>query len=297
MLESLKIFRLVAERGSFTRAAEAAGLSRPAVSHHIKQLEEHFGLSLFARTTRRVELTPAGETLLRHCRVILQAAEEMEAAMRVLSHARGRHVTVASSTLPSEKALPMVVAGLRSRKNNGSLDVRVQVGNSTEVLAWVGDGTADLALVGCPADDERLVCEPFAEDEIVLALPPGWDTPDVLPKDRVRELPLILREPGSATRRAVLEALGRHRIDLGALHVVAEMSSSESIRAAVQAGLGCAFFSTAVLRPGEFPTARIEGVSIRRSLYLCWRRDTPLTSEFQRLLDELRAAFSAHGSD
>lgn len=297
MLESLKIFRLVAERGSFTRAAEAAGVSRPAVSHHIKQLEEHFGLSLFTRTTRRVELTPAGETLLRHCHIVLQAADDMEAAMRVLSHARGRHVTVASSTLPSEKALPMVVAGLRSRGSHGGRDVRVQVGNSTEVLGWVADGIADLALVGCAADDDRLVCEPFADDEIVLAMPPGWDGPGVVPKDRVRELPLILREPGSATRRAVLEALKHHRLDPGTLNIVAEMSSSESIRAAVQAGLGCAFFSTSVLRPGEFPTARIEGVPIRRSLYLCWRRDTPLTSEFQRLLDELRAAFSAHGSD
>src|SRR5690606_28452632 len=118
---------------SFTRAAQLAGLTRPAVSHHIKQLEEHFGLPLLVRTTRRVSVTRAGHVLRSHAREVLAKAEALETAMADLRISRDHHVMVGASTLPGENLLPRALATYRARRADPGIHFEVRVGNSDEV--------------------------------------------------------------------------------------------------------------------------------------------------------------------
>lgn len=285
MLESLKIFRLVAEHASFTRAAEVAGLTRPAVSRQIKQLERHFDLALFIRNTRQVTLTPAGEALLSHAERVLQAVSELESAMAAVRRGDRQVLIIGASTLPGESLLPQVLAAFRTEQPG--VEVQVRVGNTDAVLHLLRNGQVDLGLVGYHVTDPLLACEPVAEDEVVLALRPGLNVPDPLPLARLRDLPLVLREPGSATRATISAALRRHGLDVTALQVVAELGSPESIKAAVRSGVGCAFLSLTSLLPGELPVVRLEGVDLRRPVCACWRRDRPLTPALRSLVDKL----------
>lgn len=287
MFDALKVFLLVAKHESFSGAAAALGLTRPAVSHRIKQLEAHFGVQLMARTTRRVSLTPAGRLLAQHAERIFAAADEMHAAMKQLRENRQSRLTVGASTLPAEKFLSPLLVKLQSRLSEHGVQIYVQVGNTDQVLAWLEERAIDLALIGCDVRVPHFECRPFATDALVLALPPGLDVPDPLPLAQLKTLPLILREPGSATRQAVLRHLASHGLTPADLKVVAEMGSSDSIKAAVRAGVGCAFFSTTQLADGGFQTRHLEGVDLCRKLSLCWRKDGPFSPPFQLFLDEL----------
>lgn len=286
MLDSLRVFQLVARTGSFTEAARLAALTRPAVSQHVRRLEQHFGTLLLTRTTRRVELTRAGEVLLEHANRVLAAMAELEAAMASVRRPASRTLTIGASTLPGECLVPRALAALRA--DHPDVDVQVRVSDTDAVLEWVRGGEVDLGLIGRRASEPGLAVEPFAEDEIVLAFPPGSRTPPVVSPSDLRQLPLVLRERGSATRSTVLAALARAGIHPGDLQIVAELGSPEAVKAAVRQGMGAAFLSALCLRPGELPWARVEGLPLLRPLCAVWRRDRPLPGAARALLDHLR---------
>lgn len=286
MLDSLRVFQLVAATCSFTRAAREAALTRPAVSQHIKRLERHFGTQLLVRTTRRVELTQAGRLLLEHVERVLAELARMEEAMGEFNRLQATRLTVGASTLPGEYLLPGALSRLRAQFPEA--DVRVRVGDTDAVLGWIRAGEVELGLIGRQVDDPDLHVEPFAEDEIVLLLPSGDAVGSEIAPDQLAELPLVLREPGSATRATVLVALKPCGLELEQLKVVAQLGSPESVKAAVRAGMGAAFVSRLCLRPDEGPIARIRGVDLRRPVCACWRKDRPPGRLGQALVQLMR---------
>jgi DNA-binding transcriptional LysR family regulator len=286
MLESLRVFHLVATTRSFTRAARQASLTRPAVSQHIRKLEDHFQVQLFARTTRRVELTPAGALLLGHVERVLEGVAEMERAMEEWRRLRTARVLAGASTLPGEYLLPGAVARLRSRFRDA--DVRIQVGDTDQVIRWVRQGVVDIGFIGRWVDQPDLRVEPLLEDEIVLLLPPDHPpVQEIRPQD-LTQLPLVMREPGSATRATVLLALEEHGVPVDRLRVVAEMGSPEAVKAAVRAGIGAGFMARLCLRPEEQRFARIQGIPLRRSICAVWREDRPPGDLARALVDAMR---------
>ncbi|HWI60220.1 MAG TPA: LysR family transcriptional regulator, partial [Symbiobacteriaceae bacterium] len=230
MVEPLRIFTLVARYQSFTRAAEEAGLTRPAISQIIKQLEQQYGVSLLTRSTRQVTLTPAGETLLSYAERVLAAYGELEAAMVGARAGARLTLVVGASTLPGESLLPKVLAGFR--QSHPDVEVQVRVGNTEEILQLLRTGQVSVGLVGQAVYDSLLDSEPVATDEIVLALPPGMDLPDPLPLSDLKQVSLVCREAGSATRGVAQAALARHGIAYQALPLVAELGSPEAVKAA-----------------------------------------------------------------
>lgn len=289
MLEALRTLRLVAAYSSFTRAAEVAGLTRPAVSQQIKQLEQHLGLPLFSRNTRQVALTPAGEALLAHAERVLQAVRELETSMEALRRGDRRVLIIGASTLPGESLLPQVLAAFCN--DLPGVEIQVRAGNSDSVLQMLRAREIDLGLVGYQVNDPLLACEVIAEDELMVIAPPGWEVSDPLSAGELRELPVVLREPGSATRATVLAALGRQSLSLQGLRVVAELGSPESVKAAVRSGVGCAFLSRASLTPGELQAVRVADVDLRRPICACWRKDRPLTPALDSLVEKLKGRY------
>ncbi|HYF79237.1 MAG TPA: LysR family transcriptional regulator [Symbiobacteriaceae bacterium] len=293
MIDSLKIFCLVARYQSFTRAAEEAGLTRPAVSQIIKQLEQQFGVTLLTRSTRAVALTPAGETLVARAEKVLAAYGELEAAMAGARAGARVTLVVGASTLPGESLLPAVLGAFR--REHPDVEVQVRVGNTEAILQMVRTGQVTIGLVGQEVADPLLASQPVASDEIVLALPPGMRVPDPLPLGELKRLPLISREQGSATRRVVEAELGRHGVPVQALPAVAELGSPEALKAAVRGGMGAAFLSRSQLGPGELSFVRLAGIDLRRPICAVWRRDRPPEAVAQDLMTHLVS--TAHGQE
>lgn len=295
MLESLRVLKLVGEHASFRRAAEELGLTRPAISHRIKQLEARFDVPLVDRTTRRVALTPAGRLLVQHAEGILAAVDEMIGAMNDLRAAAKARLVIGASTLPAEKFLSPALVALQGRLAEEGVQIYTRVGNTEQVLAWLDGREIDLAVVGCDVQHDRFECRAFATDSLVLVAPPGAAIAPTITLEQLTALPVILREPGSATRQAVLQCLAEHDVTLDDLNIIAEMSNTDAMMAAVQAGVGCAFFSRNYVGQRQKDIRPIKGVTLRRPLTLCRRVEKDVSPVVQNVFDQL-AALLADGS-
>src|SRR5687767_2719526 len=165
----MRAFASVAELGSFTRAADALGLSRAMVSTHVQRLEQRFGLRLLNRTTRKVAVTPAGSDYLEHCRRIfaeLAAAEETLRQSKEQPTGRLR-VDVAGSfarhlLLP---ALPPFLA------RYPGIEVELRV--NERVVDLIKEGV-DLAVRGGVIEDPQLVARPIARSRWILCASPAY---------------------------------------------------------------------------------------------------------------------------
>lgn len=278
-LKVLEAFCRIVELRSFSRAAEAVSLTQPTVSAHIKTLEAEVGLALFDRAGRRVAPTRAGELFYGYARRILTIRDEARRALREHKGGLSGHLTVAGSSIPAAYLLPVLVAAFK--RKHPAVTLTLAGGDSRSVARGVMEGRFELGAVGGRFEEGRLAFERFAADELVLVVPArhAWAArTTVRPVELMRE-PLIVRERGSGTRKALEDALARRGLDPGSLAVAMEVASNEAIRQAVKAGAGLAVVSRRAvaddIRYGQLAALRVQGVRLARDFYLVTHRSRP----------------------
>ncbi|MCX7961261.1 MAG: LysR family transcriptional regulator [Burkholderiales bacterium] len=267
-LKQLTAFASVAKHGSFARAAEELHLTQPAVSMLVKDLEAVVGLPLFERAGRGVRLTMPGEYLLVYARRVLATLKEAADAMSVLRRAEGGRMTIGMVST-AKYFLPRLLA--RFRAEHPAVEIRLAVGNREQLSRLLHDNEVDLAVMGRPPRELDTRAEPFAAHPLgVLASPsyPLAGRREIAPKALEGE-PFIVREPGSGTRAAMEHFLREHRL---AVRPIMEMSSNETIKQAVIAGMGLAFLSLHTagleLSVGQLALLDIAGTPVMRRWYI-----------------------------
>lgn len=170
-LHKLRVFAVVAEHEHYTRAAEALGISQPALSVHVRDLERQLGLALFERAGRNIRLTEAGRLVHGYARRILALAVELDEAADDLRGLRAGSLRLGASTTVGEYLLPEVLAAFRRR--HPGVAVTVEIGNTRRIADRLRHGELHLGLLGEPLGDPGLDCAPFRDDELVLIVPPG----------------------------------------------------------------------------------------------------------------------------
>ncbi len=194
-LEQLRIFVAVADRLHFTRAAHALGLTQSAVSAAVGALEGRYGVDLFHRVGRHVELSAAGAAFLIEAREVLSAAGRAEAAFEDLTGLRRGHLTVMGSQTIATYWLPPRL--LAFRQAHPGIQVDLEIGNTMEVAEAVAKGDRELGFVEGTVEAD--VLEVVAVDDDRLALVVGhqfaWAADQALEADDFRKLPWVLREP------------------------------------------------------------------------------------------------------
>lgn len=271
-IKQLEAFLLVAEMGSFTRAARKLFLSQPAVSFLIKSLEEELEVELFSRQERRVELSAAGRLLLPEARQLLKQYRRMHSVLEELKGLKTGLLELGASTIPGEYILPWYIGHFR--QSYPGVKVTLRISGSGDVLDWLKERLIDIGIAGRPATRADIVSEPWLADTLVLLVPPGhiWsDGQRVQVKDLLGQ-PFILREPGSGTRQVWEERLAAAGLSVADLPVAMEMGSTRAVISAVQAGLGIGVVS--YWAAAEFLALRlvkhvqVEGINLSRYLYL-----------------------------
>ena len=207
-------------------------------------------------------------------------------------------LTVGASSAPLDALVPRALAAFHAAEPQ--VKIKVLGGTTEELLDAVRSGTIPLALVGLRPDDADLECEPVANDAILLVAStrlrgfPGHP----LALSHVGQLPRVERPAGSATRALVEEWFDRAGAPLSPEAIVAELSTTHALRAAVAEGLGCAFFSYATvaedLAAGHLVELKVEHLSISRQLFAVRRRGEPTPAaraflQTVRSLDRTRA--------
>ncbi len=147
-LQQLRYVVAVAETSHFTRAAERCHVVQSALSHQVKRLEEELGVALFARTSRRVRLTPAGDAFLPEARQCLEAADRAAAAAAATAgEVRGR---LSVGVIPTVAAVDVPAALSELRRRHPRVRVGLRTGASDDLVAAVAAGDLDVALLGLP---------------------------------------------------------------------------------------------------------------------------------------------------
>ena len=236
-LKQLKIFRTVVDVGSFTGAGEHLGMSQPAISQHIRALEEELGVPLLLRTARSLQITPAGDMLLHCARQVLEKIEETR--RRVEEHARGRAglVRVGTPEPPCNYLLPEVLVELKRRFPR--IDVRIVSGHTTETLARLVAGELDVALLPLPVDAGKLRVVEVGRDELVALVPPdhAWaQMPFVTARDFDKESLLVYDRASQITDLT----LGFLLADGVFPRIAAEVDHLEALKELAQRRLGIA---------------------------------------------------------
>ncbi|MBS7779454.1 LysR family transcriptional regulator [Acidovorax sp. CCYZU-2555] len=288
--DQLEVFTLVLDTGSFSAAAEQLGVSQPAISAQVRELERKVGVRLIERVGRTIAPTAAGVTLSGHARMLLETG--LQAAEAVAHHTEGVQGTVRIGTGATAclHLLPPVLQGIRSAYPG--LHVIVKTGNTDDIVRRVELNALDLGLVTLPISSRALTVSSVLRDSFVaVCANSAAPLPKTVSAKDLADLPLVMFEPGTNTRELVdawLLAGGvrsRPTMELGSIEAIKEM---------VAAGLGTSVVPEMALRAADRKTLQVRALrpALSRGLGIVMRQDKPLTRGMQVLVKAILGARS-----
>lgn len=286
-LVHLATFRLAIRRGSFSAAADALGISQPAVSLQIRQLEQFLQTRLVERTGRGINATAAGQALLAHGERIEQAVDEAIRSVSAFSHEVCGTITLGTGATACIHLLPPLLQRLRG--DYPLFRVAVTTGNALDIVRAVEENRLDMGLVTLPAGGRALDVTPVMDEEFVfiasLAQQEAFSglTPEVL-----QTQPLIAFESGSGTRTLIdawFEAGGF------TIAPVMQLGSIEAIKRMVRAGLGYSIVPRmAVKQASDREGLDVQSLTpvLQRRLAVVMRQDRVLSKGIAGVIRMLR---------
>lgn len=253
-LRQLRIFQVVAATRSFTGAGNQVGLSQPAVSRSITELEHQLGLKLLDRTTREVELTEVGRSLAARLERVLEELDAVLLDTRGLASDRRGRVRVASVPTLSANLLPQCIALCRQELPGLELVLLDRIQHAA--LASVLTGEVDFGVAIDPPPGDDLHCEAILTEPFCAVLPPSH------PLARKRKVdwaalsgePLVLLDHASGSRRLIDDALRRQGVDAV---VSQEVGHSTTIFRMLEEGLGITVVPRLAIPPGGLERLRV----------------------------------------
>ena len=253
----LKVFCTVAETKSFSKTSQIIHLTQPAVSLQIQALEELYETKLFDRSSSSINLTPAGEVLYSYSKDILAHYAELEKEIGKITGLIKGSITIGASTTIGNYLLPGVVFDFK--KTHPKIKINILIGNTNKVLDLLNSGVVDFGLVEGETTGSKIKVEAFLTDELVFIVPamhPLAKKKSISILEIMKE-PFIIREEGSGTRQIIEKHLALHGIKVSDIHIVLVMGGTESIKGAVERGMGISIVSRwAVRKEVQFGTLK-----------------------------------------
>ena len=259
----LRAFYAVAQHGTFSAAAQALSVSQPAVTQHVRALEEAIGNRLFHRRGSGVELTSDGVDLLPHIHQIIKGLEDVAARIEGGKELRTGHLTVGLCS--PHVAMPLI---RRFRMTRPGIHIETRMSNTSTLLDLVSQQRVDVAVVTLTEPRDDLYCHRLVSQEVLIVVPADhrWSGREAIGIDELQDQPFILREAGSMTRQIFERALADNNIRIRPELVLA---SREAVKEAVANDLGLGIVLDKELGNDErLVGLRIAGASVAANEYL-----------------------------
>ncbi len=289
-LVDLQLFVAVAETRSITNGALRVHLALASASERIKGLEAALGVTLLRRGRRGVELTPAGESLLDHARIVLHNVEAMRGDLAAFSRGVKATVRLLANTSGISEYLPKALAAFLGQHPHISIDVEER--ESGEIATAILAGSAELGLAAEHALPESIERIPFSEDRLVLVTARH----DELAKRRQIDFREVVERDfvGLITSSALHAHVTGHAARLGArLRFRARLNNFDAIGQMVAAGIGVAVMPEVAAkrsaRTMKINVIRIRDAWANRRLAICARSFKSLSRPARQLADHLRS--------
>lgn len=226
----LKVLCSVARNRSLTKASHEMHITQPAITKYIQEYEQEYGVTLFNRTNSGVELTDAGELMLAHADNILQQYKAMDYDMHLMSHAYSGVLRLGASHTISQYVLPSFMASFTAKFKQ--IQLSLFEGDSREVEQALENREIDLGLVESFNRTSHLRCTPFMYDEMVLVTSRAGSYAhiDTVNIHELMKYPLVVGKCSCDSISPINKALETQGLDLSQFNVIAQLSSSESIK-------------------------------------------------------------------
>lgn len=290
-LVDLRLFLHVADSASITHGAERAHLALASASARIRGMEEALGVDLLKRGRRGVVLTPAGQCLLDHARIVTHQVEVMRGDLAAFARGLSGAVHVLSNTAAFSEHLPKALAPFL--KANPTITVDLEERESTSIAEAIAAGAADIGIAAEAAVPDGVRTHPYLDDRLVLVVSRN----DILARRRqVRLLDVIDRSFVGLSRQSALQRhLAGHAARLGrSIRLRVGVGGFDDICRMVETGVGIAIAPEAAARRCR-RTMAISLVALaepwaRRRLVICTRASGRLPAPAARLVQHLTTA-------
>ncbi|MBW7572112.1 LysR family transcriptional regulator [Caproiciproducens faecalis] len=282
-LRHFKIFVAVCDTMNMTSAAEALFISQSAVSQAIAELENHYGVRLFERLSRKLYLTQAGQKLLGYARHMIRMNTEAENDMKTLY--QNGTIRLGASVTVGGHVLPGVVS--RFREQNPLVKIEVIEDNTAKIETLILKDTIDLGLVEGETVSPDVISRAFMEDELVLVCSPSHrfaGCEEVEPKELEKEN-FIIREKGSGTRKTFEDKMAENGLTWEGSWTC---NNADTIKNAVAAGLGVSVISGLAVKneveTGLLCQKHVRGIRFQRRFKLIYHKNKYLTKAMREFM-------------
>jgi LysR family transcriptional regulator, transcriptional activator of the cysJI operon len=293
-LESLRMFCLVVDEGSISKAARLNFVSQPAVTRQIRQLEELYGAKLFERTAGKLTLSEAGEVLYPFAKEIIQYSKRSFEAIQEITANQETVLNVGASSTIGEYLLPGLLGSFS--KNYPKLKFSLSIGNTPSILLKLENYDIDIAFVEGAVENEEFITEKFTDDELILVTSSQhrWNTKGQVHIEELPEEKMIWREADSGTRQIVENALKELEV-LEKITSSMELGSYQSIKSAVEAGLGVSILPKLTvakeLKYGILLEQHVRNFHISRDLWMVQKSNRFKKSGLKHFIDFIRNSY------
>lgn len=280
----VETFLAVCQRMNYTRAAEQLHITQPAVSQHIRALEEQYSTKLFHYEGKQLRLTESGQLLLRTAATMHHDDLRLRAAIQAAN--AGRRINFGATLTIGEYIMPGPL--LRLLEQEPDIQLRMLTANTQELLQLLDQGELDFAIVEGYFDRQIYESRTYCSQRYLPVCAPSYEF--ARPVRRLEDLlgeRLLVREPGSGTRNVLERALESHNLSIHSFRRHTELGSLNAIKTLVCAGAGISFFYQPViqaeLQAGQLQEIFLEDCAISHDFSFLWRRGSVFAPDYQAI--------------
>jgi LysR family hydrogen peroxide-inducible transcriptional activator len=291
-LKQFRYFDQLARHGHFGRASEACGISQPALSVQIKDLEQELGAALFERGPRQVRLTRFGEEFAVRVRDLLRQVDELGEMARASREQLVGRLRIGIIPTVAPYLLPAIIGALST--SHAGLDIHVRETVTPKLIDELSEGRLDTAILALPVSEPTLHEEPLFDERFVLVRPAEDEGKPVPDRETLREMRLLLLEEGHCFRD---QALSFCNLQTALPRELLEGSSLSTLVQMVGAGIGVTLIPEMAVpvetRSAKVSVARFSAPEPSRSIGMVWRKSNPLAGQLEQLAGVVRSTAQA----
>ncbi|MDV3428518.1 MAG: LysR family transcriptional regulator [Bacillota bacterium] len=279
----LNTFITLSKTKSYTKASKILNITQPAVSQHIKYLEDYYGVDLIEKNSRDLKLTEEGEILLKYAEQIELLYSSIENRLHnksaiIKTYSIGASMTIGGYVLPP-------ILG-QYKKIYPNIDILLNVNNTEEILKSLVKESIDFGLVEGAFNRSKFKYKKFKEDNLVLAISPEnklSSRKEVYINELFSEN-LILMEKGSGTRELTEERFKSAGIDINSFKGIMEIGSISAIKSLVENNMGFSIISKETikkeLKSSAIKTMKVKNMTFNREFNFVYLKENSFMDEF-----------------
>lgn len=270
-LNQLKTFITAVEEGSLSNAANKLNLTQPAVSLHIQNVEDYFGVNLLNRRGKEMELTPVGETLFREGKKLISVYNRIENDIFAEIFKSKNQIVIGAGPAMTDYVIPHMMGFFK--KNHSGIELSVEPMETDNIVRGVLDHSLDVGFVGYNVKNSKLQVEEWIKEELMLIVP--LDHPFAIKKyiglDELKGQEFVWHKEFTGIKRFFEEKIRQAGKDIDITPSIIVFSTM-SVLTSVQAGLGISVISKCVaekpIQSGMIASIPIKDLSLTRNLYI-----------------------------